>query len=252
MYRKLIEVSRRMKKRVDLDKLEESLEIIIFIAIVVSQLASSFIPAIENFLNDDITTALTSVLLIAIYMRIIKIGKISKIKSLSFPDALTAVFERKTKYKHVKIFAYSAKNYIAEIKRNGIQVQNLYLLLKQASDTQAWFSNDSKKIRKYKAELSEAIDAAQLLVTEGLVKNLVIKYYDFESYSHFGVFDNFLVSGLLIPQIKENMTVTISEVQVMGDSVDYGSGAVMIDANVTFFDTVFEAASENSGLDIAD
>jgi len=236
-------------KKISLNKIEESLEIIIFIAIVVCQLLSSFVPIIDEYLSDDVSSILISVLLIAIYIRVMNISKIDKIKSFSFHDAIDALFTKKQKYKTVKVFAYSAKNYIDGIHRNRVKIDNLYLLLKQSSDEQAWFSKDPKKVKKYKAELSEAIDSARLLQDEGLVKNLVIRFYDFESYSHFGVFDGYAISGLLIPQTIETETVRISDVQLLGSGVDFGSADAIIDTNITFFDTIFDNASEISGLD---
>ena len=234
--------------KIRFDRIEEKLEIFAFSILVLAQMLSNFFPAVEQILNSNITDSLFAVMLIAIYLRVVRLSKTDKIESLSFQKGIDAVFLKKQKFRNVKIFAYSARNYIEAIARYSIQIDNLCLLLKQASSEQAWFSSDSYKIKKYQAELSEALDYANLLVTSGLVKNLVIKFYQFESYSHFGIFDNTMITGMLIPQAAESQTVIISDVQVIRRSAGFGSADSIIDANTEFFGALFESASGDSNI----
>ena len=231
------------------EKWNDRISIGVFIVVIFCQMISPFVPFLQKVLESN---AGVSILLITIFIRVMQISKISRITT--FPtiyDAFRELFKTKKHFKTVKIFAYSATNYINAIKNSGITIDHLYLLLKQASDKQAWFSLDPDKIRDYKTELAGVRIELERLVKEKKVKHLCIKYYDFESYSHFGIFDNYSVSGLLIPQTNDSeSTVKISEVQLLGKSVDFGSASQIISSNLDFFDTLYSDGScEVSGLE---
>ena len=208
----------------------------------------AYIPIIKTLIVDDVAAAITSTLIITIYLKVIKITKLSKISSDTLENAFNTIFTRKQYFRSVQIFAYSAKNYINAIKKHKIVINELYLLLKRVDDYQAWFAQDTQKVNKYKNELSSVLDEVQHLVEAGQIKKLHIRFYDFESYSHFGIFGNMAISGSLVPLYQKKKTVKINTVQILGSSMDFGSAEELIENNLTFFYAVYDNASEDSGL----
>lgn len=165
----------------------------------------------------------------------------------TFDKGLSILLESKKRFSKVKIFAYDAKNYIRQIERANVKIDTLMLLLKRVSDYQAWFMHDKKPIQKFKTQLEEILLAINKLKRNGNVKNICIRYYDFESYSHFGIFDDKLISGFLIP------TLSINEAPVKIENVFVLLSKHMLISNYdSFFDKIFGDIDKLDGIAVTD
>ena len=72
----------------------------------------------------------------------------------SFTDAIASIFDKQKAYfKTIKIFAYSAKNYIHYFQTSNMKVENLKLCLHRANDYSAWFMNSITHVQKYQNKL---------------------------------------------------------------------------------------------------
>lgn len=231
----------------------------VIVAITALDTIDKFFPvesAINNFLKLDENSfdffnlllpliAIIFALILPYLKEIVDNGSIN-VRSLEV--AFNDMFLKRQHFKNVKIFAYSAKNYIAHIKRHQVKIDHLQLLLKSYDSTQAWFMKDPSKVKKYYSELEDVLKELQLLVSTNQVKSLDIRFYNFDSYSHFGIFDSYFVSGLLLPKLARYSTVKISDVQYFGDDADTSTTLQIIESNEEFFDKMFEGSSLDSGI----
>ena len=236
----------RKKMKVNFDTLELILNIIIFSIIIAIQLLGTFIPGIGEWVNENLMGALTAILIITIYGKVIRLSKKSKITSSKFDEAVISILEKKSIFHNVRIFADSAENYLKHLKEHkNIHIKNLYLLLKRIDKNQSWFVR-MENIEEYRTELGKVLDEVEALQEEGRIDNIGIRFYDFECYSHFGIFDHYLVSGLLIPSSLSR--ANISDVQLFGMNPEFLSDDAVFESYMHFFNSNYEMSSLDSGL----
>ncbi len=165
----------------------------------------------------------------------------------TFAKGLSCILESKKHFSKVKIFAYDAKNYISQIEQARIKIDSLILLLKRASDYQAWFMHNDVPIRKYREQLENIVNRIKKLKDGGYIKNVNVRFYDFESYNHFGIFDGKLITGFLIPTLSVNdAPVKIEEV-----FVSLTVHALTVNCN-RFFDKIFGSNDKLDGIAVVD
>ena len=155
------------------------------------------------------------------------------------------IISSKKEFDAVKIFAYSAKNYIECLMRSNIKIKCLKLCLKRANDYSAWFVNNQSRVAKYKNELQLVIENLESLKDSGKVDNYEVHFYDFESYSHFGIFDDYMLFGDLIPLFSEKKTVQIGKIQTLKQ---IGRNGELFTNKLLFFDQLFSSTVTDSGL----
>lgn len=238
------------KMKINFKKIEEIVEKIVLWLLIILQILSEFIPQIDTFISnhENLKIAVLFYLVFKIYKRIIDINEKKQIKILKLDDALSHVFTKK-KFKKVYIFAYSAQNYLKSIKRNDIQIDNLYLLLRRYDEKQAFLLHDPCVISNYKNELENALKMAYSLKNNGSIKNLHVRYFDFEAYSHFAVFDSrFAVSGKLLHTFNDSKT-KISPVQIYDSNTNKSIDDIISNFK-DFFENLFNNSCEDSGLKI--
>lgn len=163
----------------------------------------------------------------------------------SFNDAIAFIFKQKKQFDEVKIFAYSAKNYIDFLKRSKIKIRHLYLCLHRANDYSAWFVQNKERALKYQTELTGVLENLEQMKEDREILQCEIRFYDFESYSHFGIFDEVMVWGDLIPMFSDKKTVQIGKVQEMQK---IGRNADFFKNKIIFFDNLFAESVMDSGL----
>lgn len=238
----------KMKK--NYKKFEEIIEKSVLWILIFLEIISEFFPQIDTFISNhqNLKIAVLFYLVFKIYKRIIEINENKQIKILKLDDALSRVFTKK-KFKKVFIFAYSAQNYLKSIKRNDIQIDDLYLLLRRHDEKEAFLLHDPCVIENYKNELENALKMAYSLKNNGKIKNLHIRYFYFEAYSHFAVFDSrFAISGKLLHTFNYNK-MKISPVQIYDSDVDKNIDDIILNFK-DFFENLFNNSSEDSGLKI--
>lgn len=163
----------------------------------------------------------------------------------SFNEAIMPIIASKSEFEEVKIFAYSAKNYIDYLLRSSVRINHLQLCLRRANDHSAWFVRDEGRVQKYKNELEKVLEGLESLKEKRQVLSYAVRFYDFESYSHFGIFDDRILLGELIPLFTENKTVQIGKIQTMEN---IGRNANLFANKTTFFDNLFKSSVADSGL----
>lgn len=163
----------------------------------------------------------------------------------SFNDAIIPIITSKSEFEEVKIFAYSAKNYIDCLLRSFAKIKHLQLCLKRANDHSAWFVRNEERVKKYKNELEKVLEGLESLKEKQQVLSYEVRFYDFESYSHFGIFDDQILLGELIPSFAENKTVQIGKIQTL---VKVGRNINLFTNKTIFFDSLFKGSVVDSGL----
>lgn len=168
----------------------------------------------------------------------------------SFNDAIMPIINSNNKksFDEVKIFAYSAKNYVDYIMRSSLTINKLYLCLKRANDYSAWFVHNESRVNKYKNELEKVLEGLENLKEKNQVHSYEVRFYDFESYSHFGIFDDQILLGELIPNFTENKTVQIGKIQTM---TKVGRNISLFKNKEQFFDNLFNGSVTDSGLKLS-
>ncbi len=165
----------------------------------------------------------------------------------SFNDAIMPIFLNTNEFDEIKIFAYSAKNYIECLMRSNVRVKKLSLCLKRADDYSAWCVRNNKNAEKYKKELELVMDNLESLKERQKILNYEVRFYDFESYSHFGIFNNILLFGDLIPLFSDKKTVKIGEIHTLSN---IGRNKSFYESKEEFFRNLFSCSGTDSGLKI--
>lgn len=164
----------------------------------------------------------------------------------TFNEAITSIIKSKPNgFDNVKIFAYSAKNYIEFFQRSSVKIKHLQLCLRRASDYSAWFMRSSNHIDKYYHELNLALDNLENLKDSGQIEDYEIRFYDFEAYSHFGIFDQQIMFGDLLPMFSEKKTVKIGSIQSLSN---IGRNQEFFKNKNLFWDYLFDGSVSDSGL----
>lgn len=164
----------------------------------------------------------------------------------SFTDAIASIFDKQKAYfKTIKIFAYSAKNYIHYFQTSNMKVENLKLCLHRANDYSAWFMNSITHVQKYQNELKIVLENLETLKENGKIDSYEVKFYNFDSYSHFGIFDNQIMFGELLPFFSEKKTVSIGSIQTLSN---VGLNKDFFENKDRFFNELFNCSVYDSGL----
>ncbi len=233
---------KRMNK-MNFKKIIRLVEKYIIIMVVILQLLSQFIPPFNKLLDNypNIVSAVVLILIFEIYQCVIP-NENNKMNRCNLDDALSQIMNKKKKYKKVCIFAYSAHNYLKFFKRNSVQIEELYLLLRKFDENEAFLLHSKEMIEKYEKELTETIQLTQDLLEKKLIQKIHIRYFDFECYSHFAIFDSKIaIEGKLIHSY-DSSKLSIPPVNIY-EKEDY-----IIDELQHFFDAHYNHLDEYSGL----
>ena len=163
----------------------------------------------------------------------------------SFNEAIMPILNAATEFSEIKVFAYSAKNYVECLMRSRIKVGKISLCLKRANDYSAWCINNEKKAQKYQKELEIVIDNLEALKERKQINTFEVRFYDFECYSHFGIFNDVLLFGDLIPLFSEKKTVEIGKIYTLSN---VGRNKTFFESKEVFFDKLFASSGADSGL----
>lgn len=163
----------------------------------------------------------------------------------AFNDAIAPIFSATSEFVEVCIFAYSAKNYIEWIKRSNIKIRKLRLCLKRADDYSAWCVRSNELVEKYKKELWTVLDNLEALKEQKIVEDYEVRFYDFESHSHFGIFNDSLIFGDLLPLFARKKTVKICKVYVLSN---IGRNKNLYESKRDFFNNLYHCCGSDSGL----
>ena len=163
----------------------------------------------------------------------------------AFNDAIMSILSTSHEFSEVKIFAYSAKNYVECLMRSNVTVKKLCLCLKRADDYSAWCVRSNKSAEKYKKELEQVLDNLECLKERKKIDEYEVRYYDFETYSHFGLFNNIVLFGDLIPLFYDNKTVKIGRIYTLSNN---GKNKNFYQGKEDFFDNLFSCSVTDSGL----
>lgn len=163
----------------------------------------------------------------------------------SFNDAIMPIIKSKNEFNEVKIFAYSAKNYIECLMRSNVRIKRLCLCLKLANDYSAWFMHNENRANKYQNELKLVMKDLNNLKDREKVAEYEVRFYDFEPYSHFGIFDDQMLCGDLIPLFSEKKTVQIGKIQTLKN---IGRNEDFFTNKSVFFNRLFASSVSDSGL----
>lgn len=241
------------------DNLADKICLIAAAVLLVYQTLTAIFPGIESLLFGWVSDPLKlhfagiTLLIIPIFNKVSELTSEKRIKSGEFNACLEELLEKEKSFDNVSIFAYSAKHYVSQIAENKVQIKNLRLLLKRANDKTAWFVKDAGLVKRYQEELKSVLDTLGMLVSKEPgdgkpIKNLEIRYYDFETYSHFGLFDNYLISGMLIPEYNTANPMQIGEVQVVKSGLGHRENKKLIKTDKDFYESVWKQSGEDSGL----
>ena len=163
----------------------------------------------------------------------------------TFDAAMGKIKSKNMDFKNVKIFAYSAINYLRHIHTTNITIENLQLCLRRANDYAAWFVRSASDAQRYQDELADSLRILETLKEENRIKDYCVKFYDFEAYTHFGIFDDQIMFGDLIPIITEDKTVEISPIIVASN---VGRNRELFENKDAFFNKLFACCGSDSGV----
>ena len=122
-----------MKKRnkINFERIETGIYIIVFTIIIIVQALRSFIPVFDDwmdeFLTQDILLSIISFLIINIYLKVLSISKTTKTQIESFDDAINVIFSQKKKFKEASndkkekfILAFKELDYYKDVLVKGV------------------------------------------------------------------------------------------------------------------------------------
>jgi hypothetical protein len=197
------------------DRIEKKAIYGVLLVFFVLQLISVFIPALSGFMDTRGALILVTLALLFIFrhldQRMREQPKIDFIVTVGFTQGVLELLKGQTKYNQIDIFGYSSLMYFSAFRESGVKAENVRLLLHNPDsmvDIQFPIDEDAKA--GLRSQIKDVLISWRRLQSEDRIDNLSIRFYSFDTISHFMIIDGEkLHFGLFKPVRKHPATELI-------------------------------------------
>lgn len=214
-----------MTVREVIDKVEKYCIVIIPALYVIADVASGFIPALDNYIDEKGYLMVLSTLLVLIFLHFEKkdSNEFQFERSDKIVRDLENTLEKKTEYNDVYILAVTGYQYFKAFEESGAKVKNLRLLLRKGDDISTIDLPQNKDAKKeFMTSSIRMVGEWEKLHQKGQFTNLEIHYYDFDTTCHFMIADKkTLFWGLLYPK-KEYPGTDVLTSYIVNNKSEFG------------------------------
>jgi hypothetical protein len=153
----------------------------------------------------------------------------SNFRLVSLAEGFKSAADSLIRIEHLRVFAASGSQMHTFIQHSRLTIDNCSLLLQRPEDLHS----------SYARAIDQVIVRWQLLVRIGRIRRLEILRYNFSPTEYQCIFDSqYLIHGLFRPNDYEESGLTVLDPMIVnGEAL---SGAALIEAYVTRYDTMFE------------
>lgn len=164
------------------------------VVVVVLECLDKFVPSLDVGQTDFSLMLIASSLLV-IFSHIEDIKKectqsTNTHASTRFNDGLLEVFSKNKRLKSLDIMAHTTKTYIHSIADNDVTIDNVRILVCKPKDSASRHYPDAHCVQSLDAARDQAVDLWRDLLKIGKIRNLEIRYYEFDPTFYFAIIND--------------------------------------------------------------
>lgn len=174
--------------------IEKIIAYVSLFVVVFLECLNIFVPAFDID-GSELALGLISSSLLVIFAHIEDIKKeISKVSfahvSTRFNDGLLSIFEKNKSIKSLDIIAHTTKTYIHSIADNDVTIDKVRVLVCRPKNSNTRHYPDENIISSLDVARDQAIETWKDLLRIGKVKELEIRYYEYDPTFYFAIINN--------------------------------------------------------------